>query len=1671
MATGIMRVFYSAVLAASLLMLPTHAAYANNTMPIPAEGVVLPNGVQVLPDGTIIDGNRMITPSNTIIAGNTVYIPQSTPTGGGGGGTLYSDRVVFADGRQYYWDDRRIIMPDGSNILSDGRVLSADGGEPVMPQRGRLGDDGVTLPNGMVVAPSLKSSVDSARQYASTIPREYSTEFAAQMGQVLAPSEMRNYFEDASPRDAAAVMNAMNLNTDQMASYIKDMRLSGDEMGRIVDQMGLSSDAAKSLFSALSAQGYPSFQLESLMSNMPSFLQDMGGDLGSFLSGLGISGGLFGDGGFLGNIFGGGSGGDDGFDGQSAYAGTGTLDTRFESEVFYGDEIPGSKSSVPIPHLTTPLASLLAEYSPYLYVKGIDQNNKPNDYTGEFYRGTQNNPRMRDNMLGFSKTGEECAKDPSAAGCSVGDGRRLNGCVDQLKPPSNYANMSLEEKAAFNRLRMDNCANQYILMANMFPDAVDAPPGQGLVGNTAAEACQPLRIKDGHLKEYNEKHTSGPAGLIKSGKNYLREYIEGAWKKLLVDEEYLIRSGMAPREPHYSYYGSNKIKAPLSIREALDTSGNIRGVAELYSNPRTQVEQIIDPTHPFSPRWDYEMTEREMYSPEAHEGWGADEKNSVYCAGSKKMVDEWDCKSDPYKCVKGQDEVHDMGVHVMAFRKTEYKQHMDIRMRWNKRCKDNKITRDLLDNVGCTWDFQYFKIKWPCWHIFCMGAYGLHPLGKEKPPCAVRLGGKDTPVLWFLRQIAANTIGNMADVGQVMAVGSLMNQAAIQKELTSAAQPFMRNAMANMNIGNFNLNQLMNNGSIQGMMGNLNPSSMLSQFQLDRMFQMPDFQNMVGQLGFGQLQAQFDGVMNKFTDLADVQNLMGMANPQYFMQMADQKVLGALKNQIGLDKFQSLMDSGFSQITSMQDMFANAQDFASFLQNPDVAGMLDSRYSVNDMFTKMSSGAIFNPNDPESMALLGSVVGQSTVAQWQQAGVLEQKLSGTLEDLAGGAQEAQQLLSDAEREMGERRQQKIADNCIDSSGNTDEACASNITSGNFLSNGVTSLGSFMQSSGVQDIISQNPFNQTFNMSQLSGFFSSEGFQTQIAAGMENFGQLIGGADNIMALAGDMDFINQIQGMNVGGFFDGMDNMNILGTELFSKMNNMSLTQMWGNAGWAQNLPNLQNIIDPSALQGMMDNFNANEFLNFKQFQGWMNNGTLQNLVGGEWMNKLQGMGTAQLQNFFKNNPLSKVMGGNFMNSLTSGNLLQKLPFNNVTNKLGKTAMKKMNGMANSADQLEEILDWMGCGVKSIDKICHDLAKPFGMLNKLKIRHFDAEMWAEDPLSVDLPLGVPEGLTFKEYFAVHRPYPAFHDTGKELGQTGKPDLKKSTKGAEVAIVGVGRPGERCLFGGGGGAMTSMMGPFGGGSYVQVPALDPITSWAELKLYQSRGTRRNLNCITQFNKVWKPNFTEDPILFLDGAQVEVMPIEEDDVAEGDTVKYIWPEPYRGYCLDPNNDLTPDDDTDNQKRNFPYFPEGTVAGGSMKTGIDRAKKGDIIIFDRGTTTASGPFGMGSKPGLCTLGYVVGTIEKTDTHPEAVRIVEANWGNYPDVCGITDAMEPHATVIERTLYKGSMQDTRAKRIKEQVGWEPKCDDTNLRECALDSNIWDGAKVYDPTLDKRYPE
>ena len=372
-------------------------------------------------------------------------------------------------------------------------------------------------------------------------------------------------------------------------------------------------------------------------------------------------------------------------------------------------------------------------------------------------------------------------------------------------------------------------------------------------------------------------------------------------------------------------------------------------------------------------------------------------------------------------------------------------------------------------------------------------------------------------------------------------------------------------------------------------------------------------------------------------------------------------------------------------------------------------------------------------------------------------------------------------------------------------------------------------------------------------------------------------------------------------------------------------------------------------------------------------------------------------------------------------------------------------------------------------------LCKDLRRPVAMVNKLKMRYHNPD----EPDNIVLTEGVAEGLTFKEYFGDHMPYPRLWDTGTSIQKNIPADVKfqepMDTSGQYTAIVGVGREAtpksitdpdkirkdQRCLAGGWG-EDTS----FGG---ISVKKSDPITSWTELKLYQSR-TYRNfgLACIGRYEKTFKMGSTENVLLAQTGAEwsrvvVTQCPKKADGTLDMPNCKYLtyqeyqdagganattnsvntitnykqdgWPLAWRGY-ISSKDDAT----------RFPNF------GGSsgLKSGLDSADLGDIILFPKGSGKA------GDKPGLPKLAKVSKVYRCDDNKNCSVEVAEVDNGKYPDTCGTTDGW---GEVKTRTIYKPGKMPPNISGEIDRIRSTANCEDTKLSHCVLEE--WDSIKYY----------
>jgi hypothetical protein len=324
------------------------------------------------------------------------------------------------------------------------------------------------------------------------------------------------------------------------------------------------------------------------------------------------------------------------------------------------------------------------DVSPYLYAYPRDPTDKKRPYSGEMVRGQQGGPSEV-----FAPIGEP----PKGVA-------KQKACINQITMDVS----TLDDAAKLSRLQLDNCANQFILNTAVSPFykenvTMNCGPQDNPYTCTSVDLCQPLRMMDDPAQEY-----------------LASDYIKGAWIKLLNDPSYRINKD-AKAEPHLP----DGIKIANKI--AVPTVPEIR-INQLATTP---YEEIVDPTHPFSPRWDFSYNERDKYSP-LTKNYSGDDKNAVFCAGDKN--------SKIYK------------VDVLTFREKSIKFDKKVtdRIDFNKNCIANS---GIQANPCCKVEMPKIPIlgipdpdptHWTCKPQPCAVCYDVHAGGD--PVCSTDWANK-----------------------------------------------------------------------------------------------------------------------------------------------------------------------------------------------------------------------------------------------------------------------------------------------------------------------------------------------------------------------------------------------------------------------------------------------------------------------------------------------------------------------------------------------------------------------------------------------------------------------------------------------------------------------------------------------------------------------------------------------------------------------------------------------------------------------------------------------------------------------------------------------------------------------------------------------------------------
>jgi hypothetical protein len=249
--------------------------------------------------------------------------------------------------------------------------------------------------------------------------------------------------------------------------------------------------------------------------------------------------------------------------------------------------ITGSVSDKCIPHKTTARFSPLELNRWYLtsMLDKVDSNKyyRNSGDTGSLYR---------------AETGENGNRIKHAARLVRPDATMINSCAQQLMV-SNAAGAVSASDPVWMRRELDNCLNQYILQQGRFPRINENYKGAYFGINVGL--CQPFRLQLPPSRY--DRYEYAPS-----------EYLGVAWRKLLVDSNYK-KTPAANAEPHYRNHSRVNITRKIEMPTATFGQILVEDLAESSASGGSvnlNYEKIVDPSHPFSPRWDYTRTDRSL---------------------------------------------------------------------------------------------------------------------------------------------------------------------------------------------------------------------------------------------------------------------------------------------------------------------------------------------------------------------------------------------------------------------------------------------------------------------------------------------------------------------------------------------------------------------------------------------------------------------------------------------------------------------------------------------------------------------------------------------------------------------------------------------------------------------------------------------------------------------------------------------------------------------------------------------------------------------------------------------------------------------------------------------------------------------------------------------------
>lgn len=1268
--------------------------------------------------------------------------------------------------------------------------------------------------------------------------------------------------------------------------------------------------------------------------------------------------------------------------------------------------VTASCPTQPMPMKTTEQKSLIKDFSPYLFAYARDPDDASRPYTGTYYRGTKGSLAQVFGLFGKPAVG----------------GKRQDACVPQLVFPKSFS--SIEEQAKMVRLELDNCTNQYIL--------------NGALSALQKENSTLLSNEDPNdpSAKFSLKTHCQPIKTVKDDKNeyFASEYIKAAWIKLLKDPTYR-KNEKAKLEPH--------LPDGVTITNPIDPPANFPDV-RLSMIGAIEYEEINDPSHPFSPRWDFETNERDKYSPKTKD-YGGDEKNGVFCAGDKSST-----------ITK---------VDILSFREASLKFDDKItkRIEFNKNCKSNsegqaypccKVKRNgSLNPVNWTCKLQ------PCATCYkfsaaaptCATDYITKPdrkkVSKKYLPVhpALRIAGFASALSNMSLSSLNSLTGDKLNVGQALSVVSspikILSSVAGNSPLSAAlpllsTQANMMSALALTGLptnaiqsalgGQLNLlSALPTNlpiANVQGLLsGQLNVMNAISsQLPLgDALSGVRAVQSALSLQPVTATLGQVSGMLNSQVRMA--QNLANSITsvPQAVARMSLQvQQITALNSTMNV---QQAITSGVLDATGLEGMMDSTVGDVQGLLKAQIngvsglVGMTDMRQYTSQLSQQVNAISSLSRNLPvgQVTSMLNSVQGTLGGVAGNLAGA-----TGVLKNISLGTN-LDQLRGALGSQLGSI------------SGLTGSITSTQLSSILGAQQGLLgSLGSGVSAMGLGDI-------STALNGQLAGLSSLSGSLP------------ISQVTNL--LSGQVGTLNNIVNSTAGQLTGAI-------TSQFNAAINPIKAQLGSVSSEVRKQLN-------SITSGLTSQLNSALGPITSQL-----NGALKGITSALPLKSLSGVLDSSL--------MGKIPG---LNSIPG---IPKMPSLELPYILVKATPFPRTAKCNPNE--------LGSANKpSMESLCSDLRAPFTPINKLRMRYHNPD----DTKNITLTEGVPEGFTFKEYFkddtetnAAHMPYPRLWDTGRSIQKN--PSDKQDPMdvlGQYTAIVGIGHEGspeststpssggsssradmakeiskqdQRCLYGGWGSAPS-----MGGVKIEKLP--DPISSWTELKLYQTRTIRDfNLLCLGRYEKTFKVGSTENVLLNTLGGEATMAYIErcnkdrssctlktlaEDKKDNGATpdgghtitstrtvdIPLLW----RGYLS-----ATEDD------QRFPKFGGGS---GSTKTGLDDVQIGDIILLSRGGASE------GEKPGLPKLGLVSeinlpGSSNCADKKYCYVKVIEPDNGKWPDICGTTDSW---GEMKVRYLFKPGMLPQAAQDEYKRIKTTTDCVDTHLSYCELSD--WNNVKYY----------